>query len=211
MGGTCAVDLDGDASRHVQRVRGHRGRHRLPTREQSIRRSPTVRRKRRRVGGFDPTTVITHHGPYTGVAGWFDVNGTTPAPQPATAVNAANNGGDGHGGRDPAGRSTGQTAAANSLCELGTINGIHCAVVAQDGKHDWPFAAHAFVSALPWLAGQIGTPGVPRKPLRRPRPRRPRFRRRRGDAASVVGLGGQDFGEERVGARSREPIPWRTP
>ena len=26
---------------------------------------------------FDPTTVITHHGPYTGLAGWFNVNGST--------------------------------------------------------------------------------------------------------------------------------------
>jgi hypothetical protein len=32
----------------------------------------------------------------------------------------------------------------------------------QPGKHDWPFADRAFAAALPWLAGQIGTPGVPR-------------------------------------------------
>ena len=34
-----------------------------------------------------------------------------------------------------------QTAAANTLCGLGSANGIDCAVVAQAGKHDWPFAA----------------------------------------------------------------------
>jgi hypothetical protein len=38
-------------------------------------------------------------------------------------------------------------------------------VVAETGRHDWPFAGRAFASALPWLAGQLGTPGVPRIPL----------------------------------------------
>jgi hypothetical protein len=46
-------------------------------------------------------------------------------------------------------------------------------VVAQPGKHDWPFAAHAFASALPWLAGQIGTPDVARQPLPVPTPAGP--------------------------------------
>src|SRR6185312_11703968 len=86
---------------------------------------------------FDPTTVITRHGPYTGVAGWFAIS------------------------RDAAGNGNDQAAAANSLCALGTANGIKCAVVAQPGKHDWPFASHAFAAALPWLARQLGTPGVP--------------------------------------------------
>jgi hypothetical protein len=38
-------------------------------------------------------------------------------------------------------------------------------VVPQSGKHDWPFAARVLDSALPWLAGQIGTPEVPVIPL----------------------------------------------
>ena len=58
-----------------------------------------------------------------------------------------------------------QAAAANSLCALGAANGISCAVVSQPGKHDWPFASHAFAAALPWLAGQIGSPDVPQTPL----------------------------------------------
>ena len=58
-----------------------------------------------------------------------------------------------------------QTDAANSLCKLGRANGIACAVVAQPGRHDWPLAADVFTTALPWLAGQIGTPGVPKIPL----------------------------------------------
>ena len=99
---------------------------------------------------FDPTTVITRHGPYTGVAGWFEINGN-PSAQPHV-VNAAASVGD-------------QTAAANSLCATGSANGIKCAVVMQPGKHDWPFAAHAFAAGLPWLAGQLGTPGTPVLPL----------------------------------------------
>jgi S-formylglutathione hydrolase FrmB len=99
---------------------------------------------------FDPTTVITRHGPYAGVAGWFDINGI-PSAKPRV-VNAAANPND-------------QTAAANSLCATGSANGISCAVVTQPGRHDWPFAAHAFGVGLPWLAGQLGTPGVPVIPL----------------------------------------------
>jgi hypothetical protein len=48
---------------------------------------------------------------------------------------------------------------------LGTARAIHCAVIAQPGKHDWPFAGRAFATTLPWLAGQINTPGAPRIPL----------------------------------------------
>ena len=54
-----------------------------------------------------------------------------------------------------------QAAAANSLCSLGATNGIRCAVVTQPGKHNWPFAARAFSTALPWLASQLDTPAVP--------------------------------------------------
>jgi hypothetical protein len=67
--------------------------------------------------------------------------------------------------RDAAANPSNQTAAAYSLCGLGRTNGIDCAVVPQPGKHDWPFAERVFAAALPWLAGQLGTPGVPRTPL----------------------------------------------
>ena len=137
MGGTCAVDLTvmhPDMFSAFEDIAGDLGPN-SGTKAQTI---------ARLFGGnadawaaFDPTTVITRHGPYTGVAGWFDIS-----------ADAASNGND-------------QAAAANSLCALGTANGIKCAVVAQPGKHDWPFASHAFAAALPWLASQLGTPGVP--------------------------------------------------
>jgi hypothetical protein len=41
-------------------------------------------------------------------------------------------------------------------------------VVAQPGRHDWPFADRVFAAALPWLAGALGTPGISRTPLPAP-------------------------------------------
>ncbi len=114
---------------------------------------------------FDPTTVINRHGPYSDVAGWFAISSDSPpAPrrdfgdrrQPAQSRLAGQD-----SGRQPGN----QTAAAYSLCALGRANGIDCAVVPQPGKHDWPFADSAFAAALPWLAGRLGTPGVPRTAL----------------------------------------------
>ena len=132
MGGTCAVDLTvmhPDMFSAFEDIAGDLSPN-TGTKEQTV---------ARLFGGsaaawaaFDPTTVITHHDPYTGVAGWFDVNGD----------------------RD-------QAAAANSLCSSGAANGIRCAVVTQPGTHNWPFAARAFSTALPWLASQLDTPAVP--------------------------------------------------
>ena len=104
---------------------------------------------------YDPATVITKHGRYQGVSGWFAINGN-PVGQPPSArnVTVANAGG-------ASGRSSDQTTAANTLCALGAAHGIQCAVVAQPGKHDWPFASRVFAAALPWLAGAIHTPGDP--------------------------------------------------
>jgi len=105
---------------------------------------------------FDPTTVINRHGPYTGVAGWFAISSDGASTTRRDTAMA---------GRDAAANPSNQTAAAYSLCALGRANGIDCAVVPQPGKHDWPFAERAFAAALPWLAGQLGTPEVPRIPL----------------------------------------------
>ncbi|GJF14034.1 membrane protein [Mycolicibacterium cyprinidarum] len=94
---------------------------------------------------FDPTEVISRHGRYRGIAGWFDVNSAVGAAKPND-----------------------QAVAARSLCALGSRSGIDCAVVTQPGNHDWPFAFDAFASALPWLASTLGTPGVPRVNLPAP-------------------------------------------
>ena len=99
---------------------------------------------------FDPVSVMTRHGRYRDVAGWFLVSSN--ASQPAT-------GGDAHTDADA------QTEAADTLCALGRIHGIACAVRAVPGMHNWPFAQEAFSSSLVWLAGQVGTPSVPRSAL----------------------------------------------
>ncbi len=147
MGGTCAVDLavmHPDLFSAFEDIAGDIAPN-TGTKDQTI---------ARLFGGnanawaaFDPTTVINRHGRYTGLAGWFDINGST-----ATVSTRKND----------------QALAANSLCALGSANGINCAVVNQPGKHDWPFASHAFATALPWLAGQIGTPDVPQIPIPAP-------------------------------------------
>jgi S-formylglutathione hydrolase FrmB len=79
---------------------------------------------------FDPSTVISRHGPYTNLSGLFAVPGQV--------------------GR----------AAADSLCRLGTAHGISCKVLALPGRHDWPSAAATFRETLPWVAGRLQTPGV---------------------------------------------------
>ena len=88
---------------------------------------------------FDPSTVIVRHGKYTDLSGLFAVpGGRTPD----------------RDGDHP--QAVGQ-AAAESLCRLGAAHGITCEVVGSPGKHDWPSAATAFATTLPWLAGQLGT------------------------------------------------------
>jgi S-formylglutathione hydrolase FrmB len=163
MGGTCAVDLTTmhpDMFSAFEDIAGD-------TAPNSGTKTQTIARL---FGGnadayaaFDPATVITRHGPYAGVAGWFATSGSAPTTH--RAVPAANAGTTGLGGRDATANPGDQTTAANSLCDLGSANGIHCAVVPQQGKHDWPFAARAFAAALPWLADQLGTPGVIPVPL----------------------------------------------
>ena len=118
---------------------------------------------------FDPATVITRHGRYSGVSGWFALNGN-PDPKPQHNTMVAQTAGVGLASRETTGNLGDQATAANALCALGSSNGIHCAVITQPGEHDWPFASRAFASALPWLAGALGTPGVPAVPLEAPAP-----------------------------------------
>ena len=162
MGGTCAVDLTvmhPELFSTFVDIAGDMGPN-AGTKDQTIARI---------YGGdaakwpiYDPATVINKHGPYKGVSGWFAISSDAPVQKkggfgPASGV--------GLGGQDAAGNPGDQTDAANSLCKLGQANGITCAIVASPGKHDWPFATDVFASSLPWLAGQLGTPGVPKIPL----------------------------------------------
>jgi S-formylglutathione hydrolase FrmB len=143
MGGTCAVDLavmHPDLFSVFDDIAGDSAPN-AGTKAQTIQR--LFGGNAAAYASFDPTTVITRHGMYAGVAGRFDINSQAPAQQ---------------------------AAAANSLCALGGANGITCAVVSQPGGHDWPYASHAFATALPWMASQLGTPGVPPVGLPAPPP-----------------------------------------
>lgn len=152
MGGTCAVDLTvmhPELFSTFEDIAGDLAPN-AGNRQQSI---------DRLFGGdanayarFDPTTVMLQHGPYTGVSGRFDISGSP-------AVTPANDGGP--SGRDGAGRVNDEEWAAHALCGTGSTVGIACAVVATAGKHEWTFAREAFAAALPWIAGQLGVPGVP--------------------------------------------------
>ncbi len=159
MGGTCAVDLTTmhpDLFSSFVDIAGDFA-------PNSGNRTATIERlfggNAASYAAFEPAMVIAKHGPYQNVSGWFAISGTpSNKPTPSAAVNV---GATGLGGRDANPSPGDPTAAASTLCALGGAVGINCAVVAQSGKHDWPFAARVFASALPWLAGQIGTPGVP--------------------------------------------------
>ena len=163
MGGTCAIDLtvmNPDLFSAFVDIAGDAGPN-VGTTAQTI--ATLFGGNANAYAAFDPTTVITRHRRYEGVYGWFDVPGTPRAAHRYTT--AAGIGAVAVGAHNPIANPEGQDFAANSLCTVGSAHGIRCAVVIQPGRHDWPFAAQAFATALPWLAGRLGTPGFPRIPL----------------------------------------------
>ncbi|MDO3092025.1 alpha/beta hydrolase-fold protein [Mycobacteroides abscessus subsp. abscessus] len=103
---------------------------------------------------FDPATVISRHGRYHAVAGWFDI----PGGAGRRLLTATGIGSVSDSPHDGVANPEGQDVAANSLCQQASSQGIRCAVSTRPGRHDWPFAAQAFDAAFPWLAGRLGTP-----------------------------------------------------
>lgn len=166
MGGTCAVDLatmHPDLFSSLVDIAGDMGPN-SGTKAQTISRlfggDPAA------WSAYDPATVITGHGRYQGISAWFAINGTSAVNGSAgIRTVAAGNAAPAAGYLVGTGRPSDQTTAAERLCGLGTAHGIQCAVVAQPGKHDWPFASRVFATTLPWLAGAIHTPGDPAPPL----------------------------------------------
>ena len=108
---------------------------------------------------FDPTTLMVEHGHYQGMSAWFGISGTEPPVYRAGAADP-----NGVGVPQPS-NVWDHTEVAKYMCALASVHGIQCAVVSQPGKHDFPSAVGMFASSLPWLAGKLGTPGVPRVPL----------------------------------------------
>ena len=91
---------------------------------------------------FDPSTVMTRHGRYTGVSGVFAIEGPV----------------------DP-GKHDAYASAAHSLAATASANGRACSILEIRGKHDWNAGAVAFEQTFAWVAGQLRTPGVPPAPL----------------------------------------------
>lgn len=143
-GGTCAVDLavmhPGTFSAFVD-IGGDIGPN-AGTHSQTVDR--LFGGDARAWSSFDPSTVITHHGPYSDLSGLFAVPGGAGRPT------------GGPGGHPQA---VGQ-AAAESLCGLGSAHGIDCSIVELPGRHDWPSATTAFAATLPWLAGRLQAPAL---------------------------------------------------
>lgn len=104
---------------------------------------------------FDPATVMAEHGPYDGVSAWFAVSESTES------VYRAGDGLPGHVDVHPPDPSGDTAGVAQYMCALASGHGIECAVVPEPGGHDFPSAVKMFRMALPWLAGRLGTPGVP--------------------------------------------------
>jgi S-formylglutathione hydrolase FrmB len=84
----------------------------------------------------DPLTAMRAHGPYHDVSGWFE-QGTTE---------------------------TAHIKQATQLATAATKVGIDTHEQPRPGKHDWQLGSTAFADALPWLAGQLGIPGVSAPP-----------------------------------------------
>ncbi|MBU8809633.1 alpha/beta hydrolase [Mycolicibacterium goodii] len=152
MGGTCAVDLTlmhPDIFRSFVDIAGD-------LRPNAGDKAQTISRLWGGDGtawaAYDPVTIMARHGPYSGPSGdvtaWFEV----PAGQRGGA------------GPDPA-NPEGQDVAAVTLCNAARAVSIDCSVITEPGRHDWAFANTAFARALPWLAGQLHTPGVAEIPL----------------------------------------------
>ncbi|MFN8069865.1 MAG: alpha/beta hydrolase-fold protein [Mycolicibacterium insubricum] len=156
MGGTCAIDLavmHPDLFTAFVDIAGDHGPT-AGTKDQTV---------ARLYGGdadawaaFDPSTVMTKHGPYTGVAGLFE---DTVTPQSANnkphGSRPQPDGPSGFGGRDDV-RDSDETGAAEDLCATAQTVGIPCEIHTQVSFHTWQFAGQAFDDALPWIAARVG-------------------------------------------------------
>jgi S-formylglutathione hydrolase FrmB len=105
---------------------------------------------------FDPRTVIEKHGPYEGLAGWLGVSAKMPVEHRAA------------GNQPPSPAELGEwdnysdehAANARKMCLMLSGHNVECSVVGYSGAHDFVSAGAAFRTALPWLAGRLGTPDV---------------------------------------------------
>jgi S-formylglutathione hydrolase FrmB len=161
MGGTCAIDLTvmhPDMFSTFDDIGGDRGPN-SGTKQQTI---------NRLCGGdaaawaaFDPRTVMANHGPYVGVAGYFD-DSQEPADDKTKNLPDRKQQREapvGFGGHDDADEFR-EKGALPDLCAAAVAVNIECSLRVYPGYHTWQFAAQAFANALPWIAQRVHTPGA---------------------------------------------------
>ena len=110
---------------------------------------------------FDPKTVVESRRHYDDLAAWVGVSEEVPTVHRAPGSVSA----QADSLTDWDAYSEDHNKTANQLCELLSAHGVECSVVGYAGGHDFPSAANGFRAALPWFAGRLDTPGVPRTPL----------------------------------------------
>jgi S-formylglutathione hydrolase FrmB len=159
MGGTCAIDLavgHPDLFTTFEDIGGDRGPN-SGTKEQTI---------NRLYGGnaaswdvYDTRTVMAKHGPYSGVAGYFD---DSQEPPDDKTKNLPDRRQDrvaplGFGGNDDNDQFR-EKGALPDLCAAAVAVNIGCSLRVYTGYHTWQFAARAFSDAMPWIAQRVHTP-----------------------------------------------------
>ena len=138
MGGTCAVDL---VVRHPDQfgtfvdISGDESPN-LGDRRHTI--TALFGGRENRWEQCDPATVMARHGRYDNTAGWFQS--------------------EGHPSSRTGGLTSPQIRAADKLAEVADANNITTVVRPVTGRHNWPFAAHAFADATPWLMQRLQAP-----------------------------------------------------
>jgi S-formylglutathione hydrolase FrmB len=160
-GGTCAIDLavmHPDLFTTFEDIGGDRGPN-SGTKQQTI---------DRLYGGhaaawdaFDPRTVMAKHGPYSGVAGYFD---DSQEPADDKSKDLPDRPRDrlapvGFGGYDDDDEFR-EKGALPDLCKAALAVNIGCTLHVYVGYHTWQFAARAFSDAMPWIAQRVQTPTV---------------------------------------------------
>lgn len=113
---------------------------------------------------FDPKTLIEKHGRYANMSAWLGVSEDTPVVHRSAGDGLADP--NAIAGWDQ--YSEDHAANANKLCGLLSVHNVECSVVSYPGTHTFTAAAKGFADALPWLAGQLGTPDTQRRPMPTP-------------------------------------------
>lgn len=155
-GGTCAIDLvvmHPDLFTTFEDIGGDRGPN-SGTKQQTIDR--LYRGQSTVWDSYDPRTVMAKHGPYVGVAGYFD---DSQEPADDKTKNLPNRVQErkapvGFGGHDDDDQFR-EKGALPDLCAAAVAVDIGCTLHVYTGYHTWQFAARAFSDAMPWIAQRL--------------------------------------------------------